>query len=168
MRNKEIIIKKEKGITLIALVVTVIVLLILAGVSLTGGLQTATNSRDTAVLSELEMIQHAVLERYTKGATVGNYNNFPGTQKYTDISQIKSEIPQLTSDTTLMQILENTKDSINDYYYLEPDDLKELEITKADDSYIINYKIGLVIDVTNQMTKQGEPVYIYAKDGSEE
>ena len=168
MRNKKIIIKREKGITLIALVVTIIVLLILAGVSLTGGLQTATNSRDTAVLSELEMIQHAALERYTKGATVGNYNNFPGTQKYTDISQIKSEIPQLTSDTTLMQILENTKDSVDDYYYLDADDLKELEITGADDSYIINYKIGLVIDVTNQMTKQGEPVYTYAKDGSEE
>ena len=67
-----------------------------------------------------------------------------------------------------MQILEHTKDSVNDYYYLEEDDLKELEITKADDSYIINYKIGLVIDVTNQMTKQGEPVYTYAKDGSEE
>lgn len=57
MRNKKIIIKREKGITLIALVVTIIVLLILAGVSLTGGLQTATNSRDTAVLSELEMIR---------------------------------------------------------------------------------------------------------------
>ena len=168
MKNREKILKKEKGITLVSLVITIIVLLILAGVSITGGLQIAKNSGDTAILAELEMVQHAALERYTKAATVGNYDNLPGTQKYIDISQIKNEIPEISGEETLVKILDNTADSIDDYYYLEKEDLAELNIDNADDTYIINYKIGLVIDVTNQKTKEGEPVYIYAKDGSED
>ena len=164
MREKNTI--NQKGITLIALVITIIVLLILAGVSITGGYQSLKESKGTAVLSELEMVQHAVLERYTNEATMGN-SNFPGDQKYSSIEEIKSEISELSGDTKLMSILENTKNSMDDFYYLEKTDLEELGITQADDSYIINYKIGLVIDVTNQKTQDGEAVYVYAKDGTE-
>lgn len=156
----------QKGITLVALVITIIVLLILASVSITGGLKSIKTSKETAILSELEMIQHAVLERYTNEVTMGT-NNFPGQQKFTTTEEIKNEISELTSDTKLMNILENTKNEIDDFYYLEKEDLEELGITNADDSYIINYKIGLVIDVTNQLTQQGEAVYVYAKDGTE-
>ena len=88
--NKEIFLK-EKGITLVALAVTIIVLLILAGVSVKVGLSSIRESKSTAMLSEVEMVQHAVLEAYTKEATYGD-GTFPGTQKYTSIDEIKSRI----------------------------------------------------------------------------
>lgn len=163
--NKEIFLK-EKGITLVALAVTIIVLLILAGVSVKVGLSSIRESKSTAMLSEVEMVQHAVLEAYTKEATYGD-GTFPGTQKYTSIDEIKNELTELSDDAKLMQILSNTEDYVSDYYYLEKADLEELGITNADDNYIVNYKLGIVIDVTNQRTGDGDPVYTYAKDGTE-
>lgn len=164
MKEKKI--NNTEGITLVALCVTIVILLILAGISINSGYNLIKESKKNELLSELEMIQHAVLERYTKEATMGN-NNYPGTQKYTSIDEIKSEITDLTNDTKLMEILKNTENSLDDYYYLEKTDLEELGITKAEDTYIINYKIGLVIDITNQRTEDGEAVYVYAKDGTD-
>ncbi len=76
-QKKEKIIRKEKGITLIALVITIIVLLILAGVSiatLTGqnGVLTKANSaknktEEAGVKEEIELaVQEIITERYDK------------------------------------------------------------------------------------------------------
>lgn len=158
--------KKENGVTLIALVVTIIVLLILAGISIKVGTQNIKEAKNTSVLAEVSMVQHAALERYTKETMTGN-NHFPGVQKYTSMDQIKNEILQLKNDAKLLEILENTKESVSDYYYLQQEDIEELGITKSESSYIINYKLGIVINVTTQITGNGESVYVYAKDGME-
>ena len=72
-KNKKILKRKEKGITLIALVITIIVLLILAGVSIAmltgdnGILTQARNAKEeTEKASELEGIQLAVIGSETK------------------------------------------------------------------------------------------------------
>ena len=72
-KNKKILKRKEKGITLIALVITIIVLLILAGVSIAmltgdnGILTQARNAKEeTEKASELEGIQLAVIGSATK------------------------------------------------------------------------------------------------------
>ena len=72
-KNKKILKRKEKGITLIALVITIIVLLILAGVSIAmltgenGIITQAQNAKEKTVkASELEGIQLAVIGSETK------------------------------------------------------------------------------------------------------
>ena len=42
--------------------------------------------------------------------------------------------------------------------------LKELNITKATDTYIVNYKTGEVINATQMVTNKGTPLYIYATE----
>ena len=154
-------IKNEKGITLIALAITIIVLLILASITVYTGKESITQSKINILLSEVQMVQHAALERYTKEETF-SYDNYPGTKKYTTSQEILNEIGELKNDQKLKEIITNT--SAQNYYYLTPEDLEELNITNTENSYIINYKLGIAINVTKPYTQAGDAVYVYAKD----
>ena len=110
------------------------------------------------------MVQHAALERYTQ-ESIMNSNQYPGTP-YSSMDDIKDELTELGSDQKLTQLLNNNS-TPGDYYLLTPTDLEELQITNTEDSYIINYKLGLAINITNQKTGSGEPAYVYAKDSTD-
>ena len=58
--------RKNKGITMVALVITIIILLILAGISVTGVIRGIDETNESTQISQLEMVQHALLERKTK------------------------------------------------------------------------------------------------------
>lgn len=76
MRN---ILEKETGITLMVLVITIIVLLIIASIGIRMATGSMSNVRENKELSELNMVQHAVLERYTKSKVTDNSSILPGT-----------------------------------------------------------------------------------------
>ena len=156
-------VKNERGIALVTLVITIIVLLILASIAVYTSRDSIYDAKNNILLSEVAMVQHAALERYTQ-VTLMNSNIFPGTP-YTSMDAIKSALTELSSDEELTALLNNNQ-TPSDYYYLTPTDLEEMQITDTEDSYIINYKLGLVINVTNQKTTKGEPAYLYAKDSS--
>lgn len=56
-------IKNNKGITLISLILTIIVMLILTATSLTIGYQSLNNTSDNTKLSDIQMVQQAIYER---------------------------------------------------------------------------------------------------------
>lgn len=56
-------IKKDSGVTLIALIITIIVMLILAGVGLATGYQSLNSTTDNIKLADAQMIQQAIIER---------------------------------------------------------------------------------------------------------
>lgn len=56
-------IKNNKGITLISLVITIIIMLILTAASLTIGYQSLNNTTDSTKLADIQMVQQAVYER---------------------------------------------------------------------------------------------------------
>ncbi len=116
MKDKKIQALKEKGITLIALVVTIIILLILAGVTLNmaingdGLFSKARNAADKykkAQEDEQELISQIGKEMYSEyvGAKVTGYNFEPKTDENpfsvgTDISGAKSEL-KFTTQTDM-------------------------------------------------------------------
>ena len=59
-------IKSELGVTLIALVTTIIIMIILAGITINIGSENITRSADNRMKSELGIVQHAILQRKTK------------------------------------------------------------------------------------------------------
>lgn len=63
--------KNEKGVTLIALVITIIVLIIIAAISLNAGLENIPQVDNSIYESEIIMVQKAVTERYVYAKTVG-------------------------------------------------------------------------------------------------
>ena len=150
------IIKEKKGITLIALVITIIVLLILAGVSLgelIGKKTSITESKDKTALSELTKIQQAVIEIYLKYTQLGNKMILKGTSMtYADAL---SEFNQLGSSESLKV---QSYDGISEtdpglfYYKVGPSNLKEmgLENIHREDEYVVNYSTGEVFNISQK------------------
>ena len=55
--------KNQTGVTIVSLVITVIVLMIVAGIGVKVGTDQITKTKDNTVVSELSMVQHAILEQ---------------------------------------------------------------------------------------------------------
>lgn len=146
--------RKNEGITLVALVITVILLLIISGISITGTLRGHKETQSAKQLTELEMVQHAILERNTKAQLTKE--ELPGTTiSKTEVQEIIEDINNKTG--------ENIELKGTEYKKLEKTDLENLGITSEDDTFIVNYKTGEVINETARVTNLNKALYIYSK-----
>ena len=134
--NLEIQQKKEKGITLIALVITIIVLLILAGVTVAtlkgdNGILTKTNEakENTEIKTEKEIIKLAVLAASEK-------------EDYKDISKekLQNELEQLSGGET--EVYSDNKSYI--IYFKETD-----RVYKVDENININQEEKEIVEKDN-------------------
>ena len=161
---EKINLKNQKGITLIALVVIIVVLLILAGITINMGTQSIKDSREDTLLSELGMVQNAILLRKTKADLTDEA--YPGDK--IDIATVNSVIAEINSQQTGedIELKDNSEGKENNYYLLTTSNngLNNLGITKSENEYIVNYETGEVINFTTKVTESGKPLYIYAKE----
>lgn len=148
--------KLESGITLVILVVSVVILLIIAGVSITGTMQENDKVEEAKLFSELNMVQHAILEKYTKEQII--QGSLPGTTiTMAEVQQIIDNMNTSTGENIEL------KGKETDYKKLRKEDLEKIGITGSD-TYIINYITGEVINETIKTTKTGKALYTYAKN----
>ena len=111
------------------------------------------NSESNTKLSELNIIQHAVLERYTKATLT--HEDYPGELLNSDSSELLE----------MKNVGIELKGTDTEYYKLTQDNgLTELGIKEAEDEYIVNYETGEVFNLTNKKTETGELLYVYAKE----
>ena len=147
-------IRENKGITLVSLTITIILLLIISGISITGTVLSIKETTENKQISEINMIQHAILERYTKSQLTKE--ELPGTTvSKTEVETIISEINSNSSGSITLKGTE--------YRRLNKEDLKKLGITGAEDTCIVNYKTGEVINETVKVTKSKRALYVYSK-----
>lgn len=163
----------EKGITLMTLVITIIVLLIIAGVSLNFSKDSIKEARENTALTELNMVQHAILEKYTKAKVMKDESILPSAGVFNDVASSLSSSSKYTSITDLVSYInsKNTDEDItlkdteySNYVLLQQNELKQLGITKTEDEYVVNYQTGEVFNITQEVTKSGKALYIYAKE----
>ena len=121
-----------KGITLIALVLTIIVLLILAGVSIS--MLTGDNGILTQAQIAKEMTEASSEEEYIQLLVVG-YN----TDKKTYGEELKNVEFNTVENTTSIMDKETGTTYGDGWYYLKPEDVKDYELKN---SYIIDYETG--------------------------
>lgn len=143
-------IKKENGITLVSLVITIIILLILATISINWGKTSLTQSEDNKLQAELEMVHHAVLETYTKHKTQAQVveQKLPGDiiANINNESDIPIDIKQNMSGT---------------YYKLsEKDQFEKIGMKNVKDTYIVNYETGEVFNLTTNTKSDKTVLYI--------
>lgn len=149
-------IRKNKGITLIALVITIVILLIIASISITSGITEKKEIEEKEKIVELNMIQHALLERYTKSQLTKE--KLPG--KDVTLSEVQNIINDINNKSN-----ENISLKSNgEYKKLDNKEMKELGFTKYKDTYIVNYKTGEVINVTIKVTNSGKALYVYSTE----
>lgn len=153
--NKRINNKNNKGITIVALILTVVLLIIIAGVSVGIGDNAVETTVEADLISELNMVQHAILERYTKASLTKE--TLPGI-----------DIALSDVETIILTINDKTGNNIElkgkNYKLLDKVALKSLRFSNIKDEYIVNYKTGEVINKTQLVTSSGKALYIYAKD----
>lgn len=148
--------KSTKGITMIALVITIIVLLILSGIGLTMGLDATKQAQDSKLITELEIVQHAIFEQYTKYKLTKDPSTLVGLK--VDISQVQEIANRM--GVTLVSISSTYEPK--DYYRLDKASLLALGITNTSDEYIVNYISGEVINITIEKTTKDKPLYTKA------
>ena len=162
--------RKNKGITIIALTITIIILLIIASVSISIGINSIRDSKENLKLSELNMIQQAVLENYTKYKTTKNEMYILGEKvSYSDMQNLINEMNSQTSTTENIELkvtdyTSETLDISMYYYELSQEDLEKMEIDNVDETYIVNFSTGEVINKTLLITGKGKPLYTYSID----
>lgn len=170
--------KNEKGITLISLITTVIVLFILIGVSLVAVTNQLDEIRNKKLFSELGIVRQAVVEQYQKAVLLGKIET-PKSENQLDI-WVGTKITSRTGDTffpgAVNAILEaqgitnaymftynyNSENCVYQEdccYLLEPADLEELGIEDAVHNYIVNYKTGEVYNESKQTDYNGKLLY---------
>ena len=88
--------KSERGITLVSLMVTIIVILIIAGVATYSGMESVDTAKKTAFISEMEMIQAKVNIIYEKRKT-----NEQDLEYYNNIGQDINKVSVSKLDTVL-------------------------------------------------------------------
>lgn len=163
--------ENNKGITLIALAITIIVLLIIASVGTYSGVEALRDAKEEAQISELNMVKQPVVENYTKYLTTKNNMYIRGTKlNYSDVQAIISEINNSANETVSLKVNDYDTSGSSDitgyYYRLSDSDLKKMGVTQAQDSYIVNYKTGEVINETLKATRTGVPLYTYSIDAT--
>lgn len=149
--------KSENGITLISLVITIIVLLILSGIGLTMGTNMISTSQDKKLTSELNMVQHAVLEQYAKYQTTRDVNYIKVGNKM-ELAEVKNIANSIGVE------LANIPDSYSNknYYKLDKLSLLKIGIENTEDEYIVNYISGEVINITKKYTNDNKALYVRA------
>lgn len=149
-------VRKNKGITLVALIITVILLLIISGISITGTMRGIKETKDASQFSELNMIQHIILERYAKAQLTKE--SLPGTTiQKSEVQTIINEINSLSGESITLKAKET------EYKELNKTELESLGITQEENIFIVNYNTGEVINKTLKVSKSGKALYIYSR-----
>lgn len=155
--------KNEKGIILVTLVITIVVLAIIASITITRGIDAKKNVKDTksAVLeAEITQVQQIVLETDIKYKQTKNSNILLG-EKIT-FNEAKTSLQEISSSLSLRG--ENYDDTSNQddeiyYYKIDSEILEKLGITGSEQQYIINYSTGEVFNYKTKTTSNGELLY---------
>ena len=158
--------KENKGITLVALVITIVVLLILAGISIGKGSNIIKSSQLENLKTNMLLIKVKAKE-YVENANFQLGTNFErATDKDTRILNAKSELQgeEITDSSIFNDGInisqENlTKDNLNYIYYykLNTNNLADMGLSKVESDekngwYIIKYNIkNLEIEIYNTL-----------------
>ena len=148
--------QKNKGITLIALVTMVIIVLILASVGTTTALSVIRQSKYNRAVGEMKIMQTKINEMYDEYKSGElNVDNLG-----TSINNIPSSI-QSIANTAYNSVYETNQKigNIDDFKYLSADDIKNtLDVDGVEEDYIINIKTREVI-LINGTKNDGEMYY---------
>ena len=165
------IIENNKGITLMALIITIIVLMIITGIGIgasTGMRGNINESKEAMATAELSKIQQAVLENYVKYKQMNQESFLKGEViSYDDALEEFNQLG-LDSNQKLKAASYDTTtagDPSLFYYKLDKMHLKEMGLQNIDndDQYIVNYSSGEVFNITQKKTSSGNVLYVYAK-----
>ena len=149
----------NKGITLITLIITCIVIMILVGATTIVGFDIVEKAEQQETNKQLAAVGNAVLEQYTKYIKTKDTTYLIGTKYKKTDSYIQETINKVGIE--LVQIPSNYAEDLVSYYQLSTLQLKQMGIEDSKYTYIVNYLTGEVINQTKALA--GEKYYMYSR-----
>lgn len=143
--------KNEKGITLIALMITIIIMIIIAGVVTYSGRESVDSAKKVAFISEMEMIQAKVNTIYEERKT--------DQLKVEYYDAIGREITSANAEQVSIALGETSAEG---FRYFRPSDLEQLDLANINQEVLINYDTREVVSLTG--TKIDGVMYYKLKD----
>lgn len=158
--------KKEKGITMTSLVITIVILLILIGTAISAGIGAIDTAKLTRFTAELQMIQAKVNSAYEKIQAKDSQYIDTATGKIkvgipvADVSSgIKAQIDVAASVVNSNKAEKGENPIVkDDFYYFDPTTLSQIEASDMTQEVIVNFNTREVISV-NGMTQDGKAYY---------
>lgn len=130
------ILKNNKAITLIALVITIIILIILASVATYSGIQIVNSSKLAAFTTELKIMQTQVNALYDLNSR-GEKKTINGEKK--EINKIGKDISTVqTQAKKVFAAIEREIDSQEEYRYYDQETIKDLGIEGVEGEFFVN------------------------------
>lgn len=142
--------KKENGITLMSLVITIVILLILASIATYSGIEVIKSSKLTKFTTEMKIMQTQVNELYQKMQD--------GDTTIKELGKIISEIGNQTQVNNVFNAVGiTTKDEREQYKYFDKDTIKKLNIEGVSGTFLVNiYKRSVI---SYEGFKDGDEIY---------
>ena len=166
-------IKNNKGVTLLALIITVVVMLILTGITVNLSYTSVSKIRSNKLEADLQIVRQAVVERYQMARTANKLHVNKNDEQISfwvgkQIEASKISLPSYKDGEEILglnnfktQIEANTIQYQEDYYYrLTKEDLKSLGIEDNKYTYVVNYKTAEVYNETRKVTSEGKLLYL--------
>lgn len=154
----------EKGITLISLLVTVLIMMIIVGVAVSAGVESVDSTRLQGFYTQLEFIQKRVDD--IASTNEGYYTNSDGTQTYVDIkTQGGSELTSAQS-TFLQELLNNEEINVSasEFRYFTIDNLeKQLNLSQMEYNVFIHFDNRIIV-AEDGIKINGKNYYILKND----
>lgn len=151
----------EKGITLITLIITILVMIIIMGTITIVSTDFMEVANDNKLQEELTMVNNVISESYA------NYIRTKDN-RYLSGERLTSNQVQEVADSVgiaLVIIPNNIKEqdaNLSEYYRLTPTDLTNIGIEDAKDTYVVNYLTGEVINETK--ANEGVKLYMFSRE----
>lgn len=150
--------KNENGVTLIALATMIIVIIIIAAVTVYSGTSSIQDAKQRRLITELEMVQHAVLENYTQYKIFNDTKYLVGTP-LTNISQIEfSRYKDLLLNAD--KAFKSGAAAEDKYYKLDTVTMEKMGLETPTFKYIVCYKTGEVMNSDVFVTAEDDPLYV--------
>ena len=153
--------KQNVGITLVSLVITIIILLILASITVYSGISTIRSARLTEFTTELKIMQQKVNELY--GSYANNKSVTVNGAEYigNDIQNIGQDIDKIFNTHQLEEIFSEVGSGITDrsgYMYYDAETIKALGLENIEYAFLVNVPKRSVIS-TEGFEDDGKTYY---------
>ena len=152
----------KSGITLIALVVTIIVILILAAIGTNVGLNTIRESKYVEAVSEMKIMQSKVnemYEEYRSGNEVISGEEIPESGELHDKAWESFKVAYDNNQTVKYIGEKNEESLLENYQYFSSDAVKDnLDVDGVNSDFIVSVKYRTVI-LLNGIKRDGKTYY---------
>ena len=124
--------RSQRGVTLVTMIVMIVVMAIIATVSITGGVEVVKNSKEQVKEDNYASVRNLVNREAGKVATGGIF-----TPANANLYGIKNAVL-------------GGQPIGEDWYLLDEEALNDMGIEFIDETYVVNYKLNVVIPMSEE------------------